>query len=558
MPRVLVATLPEDTTAAGEIYNEMSQHVETIGYITDEPATVTRGVATAGAMIIVIGAEWSSRITNHEVLYDAIATALNRRDMLVSVALVDEAAAPTLDDLPEPLHALAYMRATEIDRTGGRFAVNVRQMAVPVQHHLKRLEQSGRLGKTEDEVAAARRARRNRGLPWNIIIIATALITGIVFILLPNQHEDDETIIATPPRSAAANAAIINTSDGLLLGIGTGLSSDTAPQGESLVNGVRLALIDRPEVNVEGVAFPVELVVQDAGCSSQGGLQAAETFVSDDALAAVIGHLCNSSCFAATSIYDENEMTVVSPACDATGLTLNENTSFNRTVPAIDAGVADVIQFVQTTLDYDRVAVIKDEEVLGGQLADTFEAAYTTTEGEIAGVFRADSPTLEIDELAAEIRAVEPELIYFGGRAPIAAQVAAALPEVPLMLARTVVLEEFLAESPLDERSAPVYTYELLPLEDALLESITERYVANFEAEPASPVFAYAYDATNMVLDGIEAVGEVDVIGNLLVDRVALQAYIRQYDGAGVTGPLVCTGTGNCALAEVRVLPVEE
>ena len=54
-----------------------------------------------------------------------------------------------------------------------------------------------------------------------------------------------------------------------------------------------------------------------------------------------------------------------------------------------------------------------------------------------------------------------------------------------------------------------------------------------------------------MLLDAIEAVGTIDDNGDLVIDRAALHDYIRSYDKDGLTGPLNCDGTGECAIAQI-------
>jgi branched-chain amino acid transport system substrate-binding protein len=59
---------------------------------------------------------------------------------------------------------------------------------------------------------------------------------------------------------------------------------------------------------------------------------------------------------------------------------------------------------------------------------------------------------------------------------------------------------------------------------------------------------AHAFDATNILLDAIEAVAVDDGSGNLTISRTALKDAVYATNGyEGVTGIITCTPLGDCA-----------
>ena len=85
--------------------------------------------------------------------------------------------------------------------------------------------------------------------------------------------------------------------------------------------------------------------------------------------------------------------------------------------------------------------------------------------------------------------------------------------------------------------------------------ALIARYVDTYGVEPTGPFQVNAYDATNMFLDAIEAVGTVDDAGNLVIDRAALAEYIRSIkDFEGLSGNLNCDGTGECSAADIGIV----
>lgn len=556
MPRVIIATADEDRTIAQDIAKELQNYVSSVGILADEPRTAQQSVATAGALVIVAGERWLDTLNDNPVLRDAVVRALGRSDLLVHLALIPGGEIPAVTALPGELQSIAYMQSTHVN-PAETLPRDVRRIGLQLAAHLDRATPSPATNITAQPI------KQNRGLPWHILIIATAIIAGLLFILIPNLRGDREE--ANPaddfaaPMSSAQNAAIITPRDGLMIGVAAGLSGAVAEDGEAMVNGVRLALQGRPTITVDGETFTIDLLTQDSGCTPEGGIQAAETFTTNfTSMPGVIGHMCNISCFPASGIYDENNLATISPACDAPGLTAFEG--FNRTVPsqvaAAEAIAADLVADGMT-----MIAVISDEEVLGTQVADAFALAITTAGGTVSTRIEVSSRTLDADALAADLSETTPDLIYFAGRAPAAAQIwdamDVALLEIPFMLAHTVDLAAFSAET--GPNSDGVLTYAPIPPQGENITVLTERYTAAFPDSPVPDglIHAYAYDATNILLTAVEAVGEVDVVGNLLVDRDALQGYLRAYTGNGITGAYGCSGDGDCASVDVTALVVQ-
>ena len=72
-----------------------------------------------------------------------------------------------------------------------------------------------------------------------------------------------------------------------------------------------------------------------------------------------------------------------------------------------------------------------------------------------------------------------------------------------------------------------------------------------FGGTPPSGFHAHAYDATNMLLNAVEAVGQEAADGTLLIGRQALRDALGATSGyAGLTGTLTCSETGDCATGE--------
>lgn len=89
----------------------------------------------------------------------------------------------------------------------------------------------------------------------------------------------------------------------------------------------------------------------------------------------------------------------------------------------------------------------------------------------------------------------------------------------------------------------------------AAYSAARDRWATRFPTLPVGPYHAYAYDAVNLLLDGVEAVARQGSDGSLLIGRSALRAAMAAtQDRAALTGRLTCNGVGKCAALESLVV----
>ena len=83
-------------------------------------------------------------------------------------------------------------------------------------------------------------------------------------------------------------------------------------------------------------------------------------------------------------------------------------------------------------------------------------------------------------------------------------------------------------------------------------------YFDEFGEEPLSLFSAFAFDATNVVLNGIEGVGIVDGAGTLHLGRQALRDALFATAGfAGLTGTITCDPLGECGATGFVIITVD-
>ena len=371
-----------------------------------------------------------------------------------------------------------------------------------------------------------------------VLMLSALLVPGVM-------AQDEDTIVIAP-------------GDDVVLGLATALSGEgLIPFGEDIQRGAQLALLDRPTVTVGDVEFTVgELVSQDDQCSSEGGQAVANLFTSSPEIVAVIGPMCSSACNAAGPIFDEAEYAYISSSCTAVSLTDEEEgfDTFSRTTPNDDAQSVAAADFIYNELGITMIATIHDGSDYGDGLVSAVTALFEELGGEVVFADAVNVGDTDFRSLLDNVAETDAELIYFGGFNQEGARLAeqrvdAGLEDVVFMGADGIFGPEFINLA--GDFAEGVYASSPIPTSEAYTDFVA-RYEEVFGLEPTAAFHAYAYDAANMLLDGVEAVGEIDADGNLAISRSALLEFIRAYGAEepvlGLSGELSCDGTGECAL----------
>lgn len=357
------------------------------------------------------------------------------------------------------------------------------------------------------------------------------------------------------PVAAQDDEVVVLPGDNIVLGFAASLSGDTAPFGIDIQRGVELAQEDRPTVTVDGVEFTVALDVQDSMCSAEGGQAVANRFASDPDIVAVIGHMCSSACNAAAPIYDSAGYSMISPSCTAPGLTARDYTSFNRVVPP--DGIQGVLaaEYIFDVLGITRIATLHDGSDYGDGLVAVVIPAFEELGGEIVASDAINVGDTDFRALLESFAVLEPEMVYFVGFPAEAALLIqqfpdAGLDDVVFMGADGLVGTEYIEQA--GSASEGTLGSAPMPVESDELDAFVERYIETFNESPPGPYHPNGYDAYNLYLNAIEAVGFINDDGDLVISRADLSEYLRSFTGyPGLTGMLSADGTGETSAASI-------
>jgi peptide/nickel transport system substrate-binding protein len=326
--------------------------------------------------------------------------------------------------------------------------------------------------------------------------------------------------------------------------------------------GADVAILERGEV----AGHPVELVVEDSGCSAEGGQTAATKLASDSSIVGILGHTCSSSCTPASQIYNDAGLVMISPSCTAPALTAPDShvPSFLRVAPNDKVQGRVMAEYAFNELGVRKAATIHDGSPYAEQLQQVFADTFVELGGEITAQEAVNVGDTDMRPVLTSIAAGAPDMIYYpvfiaeGGFLTAQAKEISGLEETILAGAEGMKAADFIEVA--GEAAEGMY------LSGPDLNFGGDRYdqfMASYmdvsgEDGALAPFHSHTYDAANMMLNAIEAVAEKDGDGNTIIGRQALRDALYATSGFdGITGNLTCDEFGDCADPSISVAQVQ-
>ncbi len=549
MPRILIATLNQTRPLAESLLAKLNPYYPSIGLLSDDSQVATQSIAVADLLLVVMGADWTGHIAKNRTQFDAIADALRRSDLPIITVLADGTTMPPVADFAPEHRAIAYMSQANI-RQNETFDADALTLARQMAGYIKETSPEGYAAQMGKRTVSP---KKRSGIPVNVLIIVMALLFGVLIVAIPRLRNASGGVNPTPtPRFNETVSARITGRD-FQLGISAGLSNSNDTRGQEMLNGVELALSQRPSVVVNDLAHDVDLLVQDNACTAGGGIDVANNFITSPDMVAVIGASCEEACKSAVGLYDRAGISTISPACTSPILTQDNHPSFYRTIPSADYSAIGSAQFAIAN-GWMSAVIISDEQLVGIQLANAFEQTYSAGGG-LGTRINIETTTVSMTTLVNQITEANPMVVYFAGRESTLVELRANLPETSPLIGGLLINENQFVTN-FGAQAQNIYITVPNSPDTPQLAQLREQYIAQFGAEPTSLIFAYAYDATNMLLDAVEQVA-VNDNGLIIVDRFALREALKTYTGDGVTGQIACDAHGDCAELRYTVYTIQ-
>lgn len=340
----------------------------------------------------------------------------------------------------------------------------------------------------------------------------------------------------------------------IAIGVMQLLSGDLKASGLMQVRGIELGLAQH---NNQLLGHPLKLVVEDAGCSAEMGINAALTLATTPKLVGIIGPFCSISATASMPMISKAGLVMISGSNSAPSLTSSNGkpgknwyagyyrTMYNGTKMAEMAAV-----FTYKELGIKQAATINDGDSFTLELTQEFERVFVEIGGKIvrtAGINKGDR---DLTPVLQSIAFSKPGLIYFPLFEPDAVKIIKQAKTIPGLEAVKLIgsdgarSERFLQSI----GSAGIGLYLTAPhhLEHRDTKKLLADYEARFQEKPYHFSLPHVYDATGLLLQAIEKITVKEADGTLQIGRQALRDALYQtsnYDG--ITGRLSCDAFGD-------------
>ena len=337
--------------------------------------------------------------------------------------------------------------------------------------------------------------------------------------------------------------------------------------GLDVAYGVEIAANDRQQI----FGHPVEIVRQDAGCSdAASGQTAAQAIVADQSIAGVIGTTCSRTAVPAMPVLADAGLTMISASNTAPSLTDPTNAEFGgpfyfRTAYNDLVQGAAVAKFVCEELSPtpQTAATIHDGSPYAQQLQQVFQDEFTSQcGGTITSAEAIQVLDTAFQGLLTSICADSPDVLFYpifdpeGGLITQQTQEVSGCEDTILFGADGIKDQGFIDQAgPLAVELGMYFSGPDLNFGSAYTDEFLPKYrELSGTVNPIAPYHAHGYDAANILMDAITAVGLVDADGTLWIPRTAVRDFVAGLtDYPGLTGNLTCNENGDCGSSFVSV-----
>lgn len=318
--------------------------------------------------------------------------------------------------------------------------------------------------------------------------------------------------------------------------------------GEDTLGGVELALLARDNSLLD---HEIELVVEDSLCTAEGGQIAAQRLAADPTVVGAIGTNCSSAAQGAIPIISESGLVMIAPSNTSPSLTNSDIAAGGSHLPGYfrtsQNGLIEgmrVAQFAVHVLEAKTLATIHDGDPYTEGLSRAVAETFAELEGDVVFEGAVNKGDTDMSSILTEIAVNQPDVIYVPLFEPESNFFAAQMTHI-VGLEDTIIIggaASFSSSFPENTGEAAVGIYVSGPLVSGdAYEKVLEQWVEEYGSDPPSGYHAHAYDATNLLLEALEAVAIVSDDGSVMFGRQAIRdAVAATEDYPGLTGRLTC------------------
>ncbi len=202
------------------------------------------------------------------------------------------------------------------------------------------------------------------------------------------------------------------------------LSGPNTFAGRDNDNGVRLAVeeLNARKINVGGKTLKFEVVSEDDQCDAKTGVAVAQKFI-DTGVRYVMGPYCSGVTIPASREYDRGGSMVSTVGTNPKITEAGYKNLFRIVASDVQAG-ASMAAYAAKELKAKKVAVVDDRTAFGQGLADEFAKEAQKLGMTVVGREFTNDKATDFMAILTNIKARQPDAIFYGGYAPQAAPMA--------------------------------------------------------------------------------------------------------------------------------------
>ncbi|MDF2254733.1 branched-chain amino acid ABC transporter substrate-binding protein [Streptantibioticus ferralitis] len=391
----------------------------------------------------------------------------------------------------------------------------------------------------------------------SLLILTSVLTTGAL------------TLTACGSRNGGGGSSA-NGNTTVVIGVDAPLTGPLSALGQGIKNSVDLATKNANKNNeVPGVTFKIEALDDQAQPSS--GQQNATKLVADSSVVGAVGPLNSSVAQSMQKVFDEANLTEVSPANTNPSLTQGADWPTGKKVRQFKSyfrtATTDAIQgpfaadYAYNTAGKKKVFLVDDKLTYGVGLVGTFKTEFTKLGGAVVGQDHVSGGQKDFSSIVARIKSSGADIVYYGGQypeaGPLSAQLKSGGANIPLMGGDGIYDPTYIKLAG-SQANGDLATSVGQPVET--LDS-AKKFVADYKAAGYSDPYAayggYSYDSAWAIIEAVKAV--VSGNGGKLPSnpRAAVEAAMSKVSFDGVTGQVAFDQYGDATNKQLTVYAVK-
>ena len=307
-------------------------------------------------------------------------------------------------------------------------------------------------------------------------------------------------------------------------------------QNQTIVNGIKQVLDETNSTACNG-KIKIQYESYDDATAAAGKWDPAQVTsnankaVADKSVVALIGHFNSGAAKLSIPILNKSNLVMVSPANTYPGLTKpgkgeanepnvyypNGKRNYARVVPADDLQGVAAAKWAKS-LGAKKVFILDDQELYGKGLGDIFEATAKKEGLQVLGHEGIDAKASDYKALMTKIKALGPDLIYFGGMTQTnAGQLIKDMRNVGMSADKVKfmgpdgIFEKALIDAAGKDAEGVYATFGGVPAKElkGTGQKWYESYKKKYTAEPEAYA-AYGYESAKVIVDAINKVCKND------------------------------------------------